>query len=45
MAKAIKALSLYNNKGKVTRPGIHSKKRSSKLKTSKNYLKLNRGQG
>lgn len=45
MAKAIKAVSLYKNKGKVSRPGIHSKKRSSKLKTSKNYLKLNRGQG
>lgn len=45
MAKAIKVVSLYKNKGKVRRPGKHSKKRSSKLKTSKNYLKLNRGQG
>lgn len=45
MAKAIKAVSLYRKKAKVSRPGKHSKKRSSKLKTSKNYLKLNRGQG
>ncbi len=45
MAKAIKAVSLYRKKAKVTRPGKHSKKRSSQLKTSKNYLKLNRGQG
>ena len=45
MAKAIKVVYLYKNKGKVRRPGTHSKKRSSKLKTSKNYLKLNRGQG
>jgi len=45
MAKAIKVVSLYRKKGKVRRPGTHSKKRSSKLKTSKNYLKLNRGQG
>lgn len=45
MAKAIKVVSLYKNKGKVRRPSMHSKKRSSKLKTSKNYLKLNRGQG
>lgn len=30
---------------KVSRPGVHSKTRTSKLKTSKNYRKLNRGQG
>jgi hypothetical protein len=30
---------------KVSRPGRHSKKRSSKIKASKNYKKLNRGQG
>jgi hypothetical protein len=45
MAKAIKAVSLYRKKAKVKRTKRHSKKRSSKLKTSKNYLKLNRGQG
>lgn len=27
------------------RPGVHSKKRSSKLKGSKNYTKKYRGQG
>jgi len=30
---------------KVKRPGIHSKKRASKLKSSKNYKKSYRGQG
>ena len=30
---------------KVSRPGVHSKSKSSKLKTSKNYLKKNVGQG
>lgn len=30
---------------KKKRPGRHSKKKSSKLKTSKNYKKTYRGQG
>ena len=30
---------------KVSRPGVHSKAKTSKLKSSKNYKKLNRGQG
>lgn len=30
---------------KVTRPGIHAKTKTSKNKSSKNYVKLNRGQG
>jgi hypothetical protein len=30
---------------KVSRPGVHSKTKTSKLKSSKNYKKLNRGQG
>lgn len=30
---------------KVSRPGVHSKCKTSKLKSSKNYRKLNRGQG
>jgi hypothetical protein len=30
---------------KVSRPGIHSKSKTSKLKSSKNYVKQNRGQG
>jgi hypothetical protein len=30
---------------KVSRPGRHSKKRTSRSKSSKNYKKLNIGQG
>jgi len=30
---------------KVNRKGIHSKKKSSQLKSSKNYKKLYKGQG
>jgi hypothetical protein len=30
---------------KVSRPGIHSKTKTSKLKTSRKYKKLYRGQG
>jgi hypothetical protein len=29
----------------IKRPGIHSKSKSSKLKSSKNYVKKNVGQG
>ena len=32
-------------KKKISRPGIHSKKKTSVLKSSKNYKKLYRGQG
>ena len=32
-------------KPKKKRPGIHSKKRTSSLKNSKNYIKKYRGQG
>lgn len=32
-------------KSKVKRPGVHSKKKSNQLKSSKNYRKLYRGQG
>ena len=34
-----------NTKSKKKRPGVHSKKKTSKLKSSKNYKKLYRGQG
>ena len=30
---------------KVSRPGVHSKTKTSKIKTSKNYKKLYKGQG
>jgi hypothetical protein len=33
------------DKPKVSRPGIHAKCKTSKLKSSKNYKKLYRGQG
>jgi hypothetical protein len=32
-------------KKKVSRPGVHSKTKTSKLKSSKNYRKLYKGQG
>jgi hypothetical protein len=32
-------------KNKIKRPGVHSKKKSSSLKTSKNYTKKYVGQG
>lgn len=44
MAKA-KAEGVRIEKISVKRPGVHSKKSTSKLKSSKNYKKLYRGQG
>lgn len=38
------AVSNFVSKTRKKRPNKHSKK-SSKLKTSKNYVKLNKGQG
>ena len=35
---------IKRRKNKISRPGVHSKCKSSKLKSSKNYLKKNRGQ-
>lgn len=35
----------YHEKPKKRRPGIHSKKRYSKIKTSRHYRKLSKGQG
>ena len=32
-------------KKKIRRKGVHAKSKTSKLKSSKNYKKLNRGQG
>jgi hypothetical protein len=39
------SVSAHKAKPKRKRPGIHAKTKSSKLKQSKNYKKLNRGQG
>ena len=38
-------LFVYLEKPKKRRPGVHAKTKSSKCKSSKNYLKRNRGQG
>ena len=35
----------FIKKAKVRRPGVHSKKKTSSLKTSKNYKKLYSRQG
>ena len=43
MAKVIS--NNYNKKPKVKRPGVHAKSKTSKLKTSKNYVKKYRAQG
>lgn len=43
--KTTSASSLFKEKPKVSRPGIHAKTKSSKLKQSKNYQKAYRGQG
>jgi hypothetical protein len=47
MAAKIKAASstVKVEKVKVKRPGVHAKCKTSKLKNSKNYKKLYRGQG
>jgi hypothetical protein len=50
MAKATKSkgsstVSTKKEARKVSRPGIHAKTKTSKLKNSKNYKKINRGQG
>jgi len=42
MAKLV--VNIYKSKSKK-RKGIHSKNKSSKLKSSKNYLKRYKGQG
>ncbi len=48
MAKKTKSTgseSRFKKKAKVSRPGVHSKKKTSKLKSSKNYKKKYKGQG
>lgn len=44
MAK-LNQLSNTLERTKVSRPGIHSKTKTSKVKSSKNYKKKYRGQG
>ncbi len=43
--KTTTTTSNYLAKSRVKRPRVHAKKKTSKLKTSKNYKKLYRGQG
>jgi hypothetical protein len=40
-----KVESTYEKKNKVSRPGVHSKTKTSNKKRSKNYKKPYRGQG
>jgi hypothetical protein len=40
-----KESSSFKAKVKVERPGVHSKTKTSKSKSSKNYKKLYKGQG
>ena len=44
MAKAKEGVS-FQKKAHKKRPGIHAKSKTSKLKSSRNYKKLNVGQG
>ena len=44
MAK-IKEMTNFVKASKKERPGVHSKSKTSKLKSSKLYKKKNRGQG
>jgi hypothetical protein len=45
MAKVKEANGRGYITSKVSRPGVHAKTKSSKSKSSRNYKKLNRGQG
>jgi hypothetical protein len=46
MAKKEKpSTSSWSPKPSIKRPGVHAKSKSSKLKSSKNYIKKNVGQG
>ena len=44
MAK-IKEMINFVKPSKRKRPGVHAKSKTSKLKTSKNYVKKNKSQG
>jgi len=45
MARKISAFDFEKSNQKVSRPGVHAKSKHSNHKSSKNYRKLNRGQG
>jgi len=44
-AKTTSTTSTFRSKTKAKRPGIHSKKKSSKGKNTTNYKKAYKGQG
>jgi len=44
MAK-VQTAANFQKKPKVRRPGIHAKTKSSCSKSSRNYIKLSKGQG
>lgn len=44
-AKSTGSVNNFHKGSKKRRPGVHSKKKTSHSKTSKNYKKLYRGQG
>lgn len=44
-AKSTKETAKWKPKASIKRPGVVSKKKSSSMKTSKNYVKKYRGQG
>jgi hypothetical protein len=39
------SVTLKKDSSKVSRPGVHAKTKTSKLKSSKKYRKLYKGQG
>lgn len=45
MAKTKNDTSTKSHKPKVSRPGVHSKTKTSRSKTSKHYKKAYKGQG
>jgi hypothetical protein len=45
MAKAKTSSSITKIERKISRPGVHSKKKNSRTKSSKNYVKKSVGQG
>lgn len=45
MAKATTTTNKLYSKPKVSRPGVHAKTKTSKMKSSKNYKKSYKSQG
>jgi len=42
---AVKSSFIHRENPQKKRPGVHAKSKSSKIKSSKNYVKKYRGQG